>query len=103
MDYLPPYASPPYSAPDQVVQYYRASTIALSMDGYNNTATFASNDGGQDAPLPTMSPGDLALLECLNSTIGQAAPLINGASSMTMPHLGIFGILWFVLYALGPF
>ncbi|KIM37034.1 hypothetical protein M413DRAFT_52636, partial [Hebeloma cylindrosporum] len=59
--------------PEQVVQYYRASSIALSMDGYNNTATYAAADGTPDSPLP--GTVDLRLLDCLNQTIGLAAPL----------------------------
>ncbi|KAJ7289462.1 hypothetical protein C8J57DRAFT_1046112, partial [Mycena rebaudengoi] len=38
--------------PQQVIQYYRASSIALSIDGYNNTVIFAPGDAAPDVPLP---------------------------------------------------
>ncbi|TEB28029.1 hypothetical protein FA13DRAFT_1765191 [Coprinellus micaceus] len=38
-------------APEQVVQYYRASSAVLTLDGYNNTATYAV-EGTADSPLP---------------------------------------------------
>ncbi|KAF8997089.1 hypothetical protein BDQ17DRAFT_1401051 [Cyathus striatus] len=64
--------------PEQVVQYYRASSIALTLDGYNNTATYAANDSAPDSPLPDGYDG--ALLYCLNGTIGQSAVLLDGAN-----------------------
>ncbi|KAJ6533237.1 hypothetical protein B0H19DRAFT_1214042 [Mycena capillaripes] len=54
--------------PEQVVQYYRASTVALTLD---------------DTPLP--SGIDNQLLDCLNATIGQAIPLVDGARPMSAP------------------
>ncbi|KAJ7182111.1 hypothetical protein C8R46DRAFT_811721, partial [Mycena filopes] len=66
------------AAPEEVVQYYRASSIALTLDGYNNSAVFAPNDTSvSDTPLPTNI--DFTLLDCLNQTIGNSAPLIDGA------------------------
>ncbi|KAJ6559162.1 hypothetical protein DFH09DRAFT_521350 [Mycena vulgaris] len=82
--------------PEQVVQYYRASSIALSLDGYNNTSVFAA-EGTADVPLP--SGIDTTLLDCLNQTIGLAAPLIDGAGSRwaTAPNnLSLLGLIWFV-------
>ncbi|KIM37042.1 hypothetical protein M413DRAFT_31201 [Hebeloma cylindrosporum] len=85
-----PYTDTPQ--PEQVVQYYRASSIALSVDGYNNTATYAA-DGTPDSPLP--GTVDLKLLDCLNQTIALAAPLIDGASiRLSTPNLGAVGAVW---------
>ena len=63
--------------PQQVIQYYRASSAVLTLDGYNNSATFSSNESASDSPLPQNI--DTTLLECLNQTIGSAVPLVDGA------------------------
>ncbi|KAJ7078327.1 hypothetical protein B0H15DRAFT_539048 [Mycena belliarum] len=76
-------ARAPPVAPEQVVQYFRASSVALSLDGYNNSAVFAPENSTTDTPLPAGI--DTALLECLNSTIGLAVPLIDGTPRMAVP------------------
>ncbi|KAF8985212.1 hypothetical protein BDQ17DRAFT_1169730, partial [Cyathus striatus] len=58
--------------PEQTVQYYRASSVALTLDGYNDTAALSSG-GGSDTPLPSWV--DRNMLECLNDTIGTSVPL----------------------------
>ncbi|KAJ7644159.1 hypothetical protein FB45DRAFT_289713 [Roridomyces roridus] len=86
--------SPPQ--PEQVVQYYRASSIALSLDGYNNTAIFEA-EGTPDVALP--SGLDTTLLACLNDTIGAAAPMIDGAGSRwaAVPNnFSLLGLIWLV-------
>ncbi|KAF9469640.1 hypothetical protein BDZ94DRAFT_1278829 [Collybia nuda] len=60
--------------PEQALQYYRASSVVLTLDNYNNSATFGP-EGTPDTQLPTGI--DTALLECLNSTIGEAVPLVE--------------------------
>ncbi|KAJ7185317.1 hypothetical protein C8R46DRAFT_881202, partial [Mycena filopes] len=87
--------SPPQ--PEQVIQYYRASSIALSLDGYNDTSLF-EDDGTSDVPLPTSI--DTALLTCLNQTIGSAAPLIDatrlasgGEWTATPSSMGLLGLM----------
>jgi len=91
-----PYTDTPQ--PEQIIQYYRASSIALSMDGYNNTATYAS-DGTPDSPVSTVDP---QLLECLNQTIGLAAPLIDGAGvRWSIPNLGAVGVVWVLWWIFG--
>lgn len=67
--------------PEQVIQYYRASTIALSLDSYNNSALFRANETS-DSPINT---GATALMTCLNETIGEAAPLVDAAGSISSP------------------
>ncbi|KAF9017645.1 hypothetical protein BDZ89DRAFT_960913, partial [Hymenopellis radicata] len=83
--------------PEQIVQYYRASSAALSIDGYNNTAVFSSDANATVTPLP--SSVDTTLLDCLNSTIGQAIPLVDGAWGG--PHermnMGTFVVGWILL------
>lgn len=59
--------------PEQMVQWYRASSFGLALDGYNNTAAFAADSSSiPDTPLP---PHDAPFLACLNSTIGSRLPL----------------------------
>jgi len=70
---IAPNMSAPYTnspLPEQVIQYYRASTLALALDGYNNSATFA-HGSIPDSPLPVTV--DMALMNCMNHTIGQDA------------------------------
>ena len=88
--------------PEQAIQYYRASSVALSLDGYNNTAALTV-DGGPDVPLPTNI--DTTLLNCLNQTIGTAVPLIsNGALSwQSPPTIGVFSMFWLMAYFLHLF
>jgi len=90
------------------VQFYRASSVALSLDGYNNTAALSdavtSGNAGPgnvtDTPLPERH--DAGLLNCLNTTIGDAVPLIDSDSGSARwgPNgsLGSLGLLWVVWY-----
>lgn len=73
--------------PEQAIQYYRASSIALTLDAYNNTAVFSDNDDAPSTPLP--SGLNQTFLNCLNTTIGAQAPLFDGA----MPHVRVSGFL----------
>ncbi|EIN08144.1 hypothetical protein PUNSTDRAFT_44745 [Punctularia strigosozonata HHB-11173 SS5] len=76
-----------FPKPEQVVQWYRASSFALSLDGYNNSAALQSRmpanstDNStliplsEDTPLPPYI--NSTFLTCLNQTIAQNLPLIN--------------------------
>ena len=59
--------------PEEVIQYYRASSIALTLDGYNDT--FALNQSSTETPLPGWI--DQNLLQCVNATIGRSALLYS--------------------------
>ncbi|KAF7973483.1 hypothetical protein HWV62_15094 [Athelia sp. TMB] len=84
--------------PAQAVQYYRSSSVVLSLDGYSNAAVL-NNSTGPSTPLPSTT--DLTLLDCLNVTIGQSVPLINGvASSWSAPGMGTLGLIWMFWVAL---
>jgi hypothetical protein len=65
--------------PEQSIQYYRASSIVLTLDGYNNTAVLSDNDDAPDAPLP--SDANSNFIYCVNSTIGGYAPLVEVSSN----------------------
>ena len=94
-------SNPASPQPESAIQYYRASSVVLTLDGYNNTATDSSSPDTTDTPLPTNI--DTTLLNCLNSTIGQAVPLIDGALSISLsrPGMGVLGLFWVVWFVVG--
>jgi len=89
--------------PEGTIQYYRASSAALILGGYNNTAQLSDNTSLPDSPLP--SNIDMNLLVCLNETIGIAIPLVDAASP-TAWNFGVTGSaytvtsFWLLYYVL---
>jgi hypothetical protein len=77
--------------PEQAIQYYRASSVALALDGYNNTGALGT-DGSPNTPLP--SNIDTTLLNCLNQTIGAAVPLVGNGARWASPNMGLVGLFW---------
>ena len=92
-----------FPQPENVIQYYRASSLALTLDGYNNSAaTYAVQDGSVgDLPLPNTV--DVLLLDCLNQTIGLASPLIDGATLQYQGGIGLLGVFWVLWFVFGQF
>ncbi|TDL21056.1 hypothetical protein BD410DRAFT_724799 [Rickenella mellea] len=96
--------------PEQVVQYYRASSFALSLDTYNNNGSSLANMPTNststsallsDTPLPTDI--DSAFLSCLNATIGESAPLVNpphGLSGRTIAGAVVGSVVGFAVLLL---
>ena len=41
--------------PEQAIQYYRASSVVLTLDGYNDTSALQENATGSDVPIPVDS------------------------------------------------
>ena len=82
--------------PEEAVQYYRASSSALMLQGYNNTAQLSDDTSLPDTPLPTNIDTDL--LNCLNQTIGVAIPLVDAANP-TIWNFGVTG----TAYAISSF
>ncbi|KAI0266215.1 hypothetical protein BC834DRAFT_875947 [Gloeopeniophorella convolvens] len=80
--------------PEQAIQYYRASSVALTLDGYNNTAALG-NGSTPNVPLP--SGVDTKLLDCLNNTIGEAVPLVDGALRWGPPKVNALVLAWLVV------
>ena len=79
--------------PESAVQFYRASSIALLLEGYNNTAAFGDDEQAPPTALPEWRDQDL--IRCLNDTIGEAAPLIDaGARSWAPPSFGLMGLVY---------
>ena len=105
-----PYGSSPTSdpRPEGAIQYYRASSVVLTLDGYNNTAALGSDStagGAKAVTVPLPSTVDMQLLDCLNSTIGEAVPLFSAAHAVSPPRMAAVGptvglvmlVLWAVL------
>lgn len=89
--------------PNQAVQYYRGSSFALMLDGYNNTQPLNTTDvDGNTTTLDTTATAppvtsvvgvDTNYFNCLNSTTGNNVPLLeatDGALSMlSSSHLAL--------------
>jgi hypothetical protein len=95
-------ASVPSVYPEQAVQYYRASSFALTLDGYNNTASLASNQPPDnntappvmaDTPLPTSL--NTTFLQCVNATTAFALPVVNAPHRLSPSDIAaiVFGLL----------
>ncbi|KAI0027238.1 hypothetical protein K488DRAFT_62148 [Vararia minispora EC-137] len=81
-----PYDASNASSPlaEEAVQYFRASSAVLTLSGYNNTVALAANASAGAAPASFPSGADLALLSCLNYTIGQAILLVDAPKGMSV-------------------
>jgi len=77
--------------PAQAIQYYRASSIVLCLDSYNNSAVYSNDTNAQPLPLP--SNVDATLLNCLNNTIGTSAPLVDGVPGLRWSSPSAFGLI----------
>jgi hypothetical protein len=87
--------------PEQAIQYYRASSVVLTLDGYNDTAALSNDTTLPDTPLPANV--DVMLLGCLNQTIGLSVPLVDpstSGASHAVSSLGLFGFAWFLWFSL---
>ena len=98
--------NPSNPRPEEAVQYYRASSAALMLEGYNNTGQLSDDTSLPDTPLPTNI--DMNLLACLNQTIGIALPLVDAANPTTW-NFGVtssayamsgFWLLYYLLFAI---
>ncbi|KAH8110029.1 hypothetical protein DFH11DRAFT_825417 [Phellopilus nigrolimitatus] len=89
--------------PEQAVQYFRASSVTLTLDGYNDTAALVEDGGANETHAPLPGWVDTSLLSCLNQTIGAAAPLVDGAPAfLSHPIHGLnalssMWLIWFLL------
>lgn len=72
----------------------------LALTTYNNTAPYAVSDGVPDTPIG-MAGVDGTLMDCLNQTIGLAAPLVDGARGLRLGDgygYGYMGSGWFGIW-----
>ncbi|PWN31892.1 uncharacterized protein FA14DRAFT_162250 [Meira miltonrushii] len=85
--------------PNQAVQYYRGSSFAILLNGYNNTQpnvdgdvsgnTTSSDYSATPPPITTVQGVDTNYFNCLNSTTGNNVPLIDGAMTFYQNNLMI--------------
>lgn len=94
--------NPSIPHPEQVVQYYRASSVALALDGYVNNITTGNDPNATRTPYPQEVNG--TFVSCINETIGISVPLLN-VGVKTLPSnvsrmllLG-FLLVWFASLA----
>lgn len=109
-------AATPAVLPEQVVQWYRASSFALSLDKYNNSASSRASmpANNNTAPPPTSADTplpegvDAPFLACLNGTIAASVPLMMyqrpshklGASAIASIVVGsVVGAILLMLFA----
>ncbi|KZT54061.1 hypothetical protein CALCODRAFT_457199 [Calocera cornea HHB12733] len=95
--------------PQQAVQYYRASSFALFLDQYNNTAALpanapTSNSTAGKVITDTLLPDglDMTFLTCINTTIGNAVPMTSDAvasvgDAVDHPFKGAFFLFFLIL------
>ncbi|KAL0577776.1 hypothetical protein V5O48_004204 [Marasmius crinis-equi] len=86
--------SPNATKPENAIQYYRASSVVLTLDEYNNSAVFSNDTNAPDSPLPTNL--NMSTLDCLNRTIGESVPLVDasrGNSAMGNASHGLIGLV----------
>ncbi|KAA1475007.1 hypothetical protein DENSPDRAFT_841707 [Dentipellis sp. KUC8613] len=95
-------SNPSDPQPEQAVQYYRASSVVLTLDGYNNTNALNGSDTSVNAtPVALPSNVDHTLLSCLNDTIGQGVPLVDSACvKWGPPQMSVLGLAWLIFIAL---
>lgn len=81
--------SPNDPGPINAIQYFRASSAVLTLEGYNNTAALSdAPDISAFSPIPANT--DTSLLSCLNTTIGASIPLVDAPPKFHWDSLGIF-------------
>ncbi|CAG7851178.1 SubName: Full=Uncharacterized protein {ECO:0000313/EMBL:CCA71845.1} [Serendipita indica DSM 11827] len=72
--------------PENVLQYYRASSFAIAYSGYNNTFALGSSNPttsqsfADSSPLPSQIANS-AFLQCINSTIANALPIADSVDT----------------------
>ena len=82
--------------PEQAIQYYRASSVALVLDGYDSgVLNGTQNLNASVAPVSSLPDGtDITLLRCLNDTIGLGVPLIDAGFRTGPPAVCTLVIAW---------
>lgn len=74
-----PAEDPNGPVPEQAVVYYRASSAALLLAAYNNTAQVV-DIVQEDTPFPSVT--NTWFFRCVNTTIGQSIPLVVGMDAV---------------------
>jgi hypothetical protein len=82
--------------PQQAIQYYRASSVVLILEGYDSgVLNGTQNLNASVAPVISLPNGtDTTLLTCLNDTIGSAVPLVDAGIRTGPPAVYTLLIAW---------
>ncbi len=82
--------------PQKALQYYRASTAVLLLDGFDSgVLNSTQNVNTSVVPVISLPNGtDTRLLTCLNDTIGRAVPLIDAGFQTGPPAVYTLLIAW---------
>ncbi|KAF8983197.1 hypothetical protein BDQ17DRAFT_1261602, partial [Cyathus striatus] len=96
-----PYDGKP--GPEEAVQYYRGSSIALALDKYSSSLSTFSTNSSLPAGTSTFSPAgtDFELLECLNTTIGRRAPLVQAEVGMDEIRIELYVFFFALTFGVG--
>lgn len=86
---------------EEAIQYYRASSVVLTLDGYNNTAALGSDESMPSVAFP--SDLDFKVLACINQTIGTAVPLVGNytPASLHIPSTFFLVLLAWAVWGSG--
>jgi len=71
-----------YPESTEIIQFYRASSFALSLRGFD-VSTLPEGTASADAALPVSV--DRAFLQCINSTIASTIPILDASNRHTLP------------------
>lgn len=83
---------PTRPGPEEVIQFYRGSTFAIALTGYNNTSVFQDPPDSNAQPVPLPTSMDWTAFNCLNETIGKYVPLMDDAFG-THPDVKLIQLL----------
>ncbi|KAF8977339.1 hypothetical protein BDQ17DRAFT_1319079 [Cyathus striatus] len=82
--------------PEEAIQYYRASSVVLSLDGFNNSIAYSKN---VSTFLYASVPGyavDGNVVSCVNRTVGENVLLPNAGVGSGGMYSMVVGLVWFV-------
>jgi hypothetical protein len=82
--------------PEEVLQYYRASSVVLLLYGFDSCVLNGTqNLNTSVAPVISLPNGiDTTLLTCLNDTIGRAVPLVDAGFRTGPPAVYTLLFAW---------
>lgn len=88
--------------PNQAVQYYRGSSFALMLNGYNNTQPLNTTDASGNDTVPITNPAppitsvqgvDTNYFNCLNGSVARNVPLLEATDGALALYAGNVMIL----------
>ncbi|KAH7100367.1 hypothetical protein BKA62DRAFT_620146 [Auriculariales sp. MPI-PUGE-AT-0066] len=79
---------------EEIIQYYRASSFALALEGYNSSvATAPSESQAYAGPVGLPASVDASFLQCINATTAEFVPIMDAPEKY---HLTTNDIVWIV-------